>query len=273
MKLLFSEHKSDYAHYIFPYAIWAVPDEGETPADFFAQGFLPSSRDMDRFYLCRNVRVDLRRHQPSSENRRILRKGGDIQATLVPRADFDYHAPRRQFCQGYADLKFGKGVMTRQRLDALFNSRITSHLLVFNDLAAGKEVGIVTLFLEADRLAYYYYAFYDMNYHSRNLGMFMMTSAVAFFKELGFRHLHLGSCYSQNALYKTQFAGAQFFNGVRWSEDLEELKYLIRRDSSEVSQHLLESEEYRNLFYGGDLARAVQAGQFHVPRLKPTAQD
>jgi hypothetical protein len=103
--------------------------------------------------------------------------------------------------------------------------------------------------------------------------MFMMTSAVAFFKERGFRHLHLGSCYSHNALYKTQFAGAQFFNGVRWSEDLEELKYLIRRDSSEVSQHLLESEEYRNLFYGGDLARAVQAGQFHVPRLKPTAQD
>ena len=33
MKLLFSEQKSDYEHYQFPYAIWAVPETGETPAD------------------------------------------------------------------------------------------------------------------------------------------------------------------------------------------------------------------------------------------------
>ena len=30
MKLLFSEHKPDYGNYIFPYAIWAVPEPGET---------------------------------------------------------------------------------------------------------------------------------------------------------------------------------------------------------------------------------------------------
>ncbi|MGD0813483.1 MAG: GNAT family N-acetyltransferase [Verrucomicrobiota bacterium] len=270
MKLLFSEHKSDYGHYIFPYAVWAVPEEGETAADFFLQGFLPSSRDMDRFYLCRNVRVDLRRHRPSSENRRILRKGADFQATLVPRAGFDYNAQRREFCQAYADIKFGQGIMTRERLDALFNGKITSHLLVFTDIQSGQEVGIVTLFLEADRLAYYYYAFYDMAYHSRNLGMFMMTSAVAFFKERGCQHLHLGSCYSRNALYKTQFAGAEFFNGVRWSDDMEELKYLIQRDSAEVSRHLLETEEYRTLFYGGDLAEAVAASQFQVRPPKQT---
>jgi arginyl-tRNA--protein-N-Asp/Glu arginylyltransferase len=264
MKLLFSEHKSDYAHYIFPYAIWAVPEEGETAGDFFLQGFLPSSRDMDRFYLCRNVRVDLRQHRPSSENRRILRKCPDIQATLVPRAAFDYNARRREFYQTYADFKFGRDNMTRERLDALFNGKITSHLLLFTDMKSGKEVGTVTLFLDGERLAYYYYAFYDLDYHSRNLGMYMMTSAVAFFKERGCQYLHLGSCYTPNALYKTQFAGVEFFNGVRWSDDLDELKYLIQRDNSEVSQHLLESVEYRKLFYDGDLARAVKASPFQV---------
>jgi hypothetical protein len=263
MKLLFSEHKSDYAHYIFPYAIWAFPEEGETPADIFAQGFLPSSRDMDRFYLCRNVRVDLRRHAASSENRRILRKCEDIEARLVPRAEFDYSARRREFCQTYADFKFGTGVMTVERLDALFNGRITSHVLVFTDQKTGREVGLVTLFIEGNRLAYYYNAFYDSGYHSRNLGMFMMTSAAAFFKERGCQYLHLGSCYSRNALYKTQFAGAQFFNGVRWSDDLEELKYLIQRDSAEVTRHLLETGEYCHLFYNGGLSQAVAASQFH----------
>jgi hypothetical protein len=264
MKLLFSEHKSDYSHYIFPYAIWAAPEAGETPADFFAQGFLPSSRELDRFYLCRNVRVDLRRHQPSSENRRILRKGEDIEVALWPREKFDYDAVRRNFCQTYADQKFGRGVMPAERLDALFNSRITSHVLVFTDAKTKKEVGLVTMFIEGQRVAYYYYAFYDMAYHSRNLGMFMMTAAVGFFKERGCEHLHLGSCYTPNALYKTQFEGVEFFNGVRWSDNLDELKYLISRDGTEVTQHLLENEEYRKLYYGGDLGQAVEASHFIV---------
>lgn len=264
MKLLFSEYKSDYGHYIFPYAVWAFPEAGETPADIFAQGFLPSSRDMDRFYLCRNVRVDLARYAASSENRRILRKCEDIQAALVPRAEFDYNDRRRKFCQTYADAKFGNGVMTVERLDALFDGRITSHLLLFTDRKTAQEVGLVTLFLEGNRLAYYYYAFYDMAYHNRSLGMFMMTSAVEFFKERGCQYLHLGSCYSRNALYKTQFAGAQFFNGVRWSDDMEELKYLIQRDNGEVTQHLLETEEYRKLFYDGDLTQAITASPFQI---------
>ncbi len=264
MKLLFSEHKSDYGHYIFPYAIWAVPEDGETAGDFFARGFLPSSREMDRFYLCRNVRVDLRKHRPSSENRRILRKGDGITAALVSRAEFDYTPQRRDFFKTYADIKFGKDTMTSERLDALFAGRITSHVLVFTDNKTGNEIGAVTLYLEGDHLAYYYYAFYDLNYYSRNLGMFMMTFAVEFFKERGFEFLYLGSCYTQNALYKTQFAGAEFFNGVRWSGELDELKYLIKRDGREVKQHLLETEEYRELFYEGDLAGAVKSSAFRV---------
>ena len=79
VKLLFSEQNSDYEHYQFPYAIWAVPEDGETPADIFNAGFLPSSRDLDRFYLCRQVRVNLAKFKPSSENRRIFRKGKGIE--------------------------------------------------------------------------------------------------------------------------------------------------------------------------------------------------
>jgi len=264
MKLLFSEHRADYAHYIFPYAIWAIPDDGESPGDLFNQGFLPSSRDLDRFYLCRHVRVNLRGRRPTSENRRILRKGEGITATLVPRAEFDYNAKRREFYKTYADIKFGKDIMTFDRLDALFTGKIISHLLVFTDAKTEEEIGAVTLYVEGDKLAYYYFAFYDLNYYSRNLGMFMMTWAVEFFTRRGFDFLYLGSCYLQNALYKTQFAGAEFFNGVRWSDDLDELKYLIRREQGEVRQHLLETVEYRELFYDGDLSEATEASRFQV---------
>ncbi|HEU0252696.1 MAG TPA: hypothetical protein VFR12_06645 [Pyrinomonadaceae bacterium] len=263
MKLLFSEHKSDYDHYVFPYAVWALPDAGETAADIFNAGFLPSSRNLDRFYLCRHVRIRLGDFKPSSENRRILRKGSGIEVKLVPRDKFEYTAERREFFKTYADIKFGKDVMSYERLDLLFHSPIISHLLVFTDGTSGAEVGAATLYIEGNDLAYYYYAFYDLNYYARNLGMFMSSAAVLF-AERGVRHLYLGTCYSQTALYKTQFVGAEFFNGFRWSNDLDELKFLLRRDKQESGQHLLENEEYRQLFYEGDLGGIVDASGFQV---------
>src|SRR5580704_18332168 len=246
MKLLFSEQKFDYARYQFPYAIWAVPEEGETAADIFNAGFLPSSRNLDRFYLCRQVRVNLAKFKPSSENRRILRKGAGIDVKLVPRDKFDYTPEHRQFFKTYADIKFGKDTMTFERLDALFASPIISHLLVFTDAEKGGEIGVATLYLEGKSLAFYYYAFYDLNYYARNLGMYMMTSAAALFAETNVKYLYLGTCYSETALYKIQFAGAEFFNGFQWSSDLKELKFIIANDKKERSRHLLEMEEYRD---------------------------
>src|ERR1700690_3516669 len=264
MKLLFSEQNSDYEHYQFPYAIWAVPEAGGRPPEIFNAGFLPSSRNLGRFYLCRQVRVNLARFKPSSENRRILRKGAGIDVKLVPRDKYQYTPERREFFKTYADIKFGKDVMTFERLDALFGSPIISHLLVFTDVETGKEIGAATLYLEGKALAFYYYAFYDLNYYARNLGMFMMTSAVSLFAGRAMKHLYLGTCYSQTALYKTQFAGAEFFNGFRWSDNLGELKFIIRRDKKDLDQPLLETEEFREKFYGGDLEKMTNASEFRV---------
>ncbi len=262
MKLLFSETLPDYQHYIFPYAIWAFPEASETPADFFARGFLPSSKNLDRFYLCRSLRVALADFKPSSENRRILRKGEGFFFELVPRVQFEFTPERRTFCLNYAASKFGQEVMTPARLDNLFNSAITSHLLLFYEKQTRREVGCVTMFLQPKRAVQYYYAFYDLDYATQNLGMFMMTSAVSFFAEQSYEHLYLGSCYSRNALYKTQFAGAEFFNGAHWSRNLEELKFLIDRNESPQTQHLFEAEEYIQRFHDGALGNAVARSLF-----------
>ncbi len=248
MRLLFSEYKSDYERYQFPYVIWAMREKDETPADIMERGFLPSSRTLERFYMCRHVRVDLRRFAPSSENRRILRKGESLSCTLIPRGEFEYTPERRDFCKAYADRRFGLNVMSYERLDGIFNSPVCTHLLSFRE-SDGHEVGIVVLFMQPPRAAFYYYAFYDLEYKSRNLGMYMMTRAVVDLFERGFHHLYLGSCYSRSALYKTQFEGFQFWNGFAWSSDLEQLKYLIERDLGSVERHLLETEEFVRRFY------------------------
>jgi hypothetical protein len=161
--------------------------------------------------------------------------------------------------------------MTYERLDSLFSTPIISHLLMFTDAQTGAEIGVATLYVEDAALAYYYYAFYDLNFPNRSLGMFMMTSATQLFAARGTRHLYLGTCYSESALYKTQFAGAEFFNGFRWSENLEELKFLLRRDKENTGKHLLETDEFREQFYGGDLGKITTSSAFSVPlKLPPT---
>ncbi|NIR52455.1 hypothetical protein GWO43_27895 [candidate division KSB1 bacterium] len=264
MKLLFSEYKSDYTNYIFPYAIWAIPDADETPAMIFDRGFLPSSRDFARFYMCRHVRVNLKNFERSSENRRILRKGDGFESKLLPKSEFNYSAEWQEFCKNYADIKFGKDVMTYERLDSIMKAKIVSHILLFTDSQNDKDVGLATLYLEKDIMAYYYYAFYDLNYYKQNLGMYMMTSAVDYFAERNFNYIYLGSCYSRNALYKIQFRGAEFFNGFKWSHNLKELKYLIERDKSAVTQHLIETKEYREKYYDSEIANIVEASNFEV---------
>ncbi len=253
MKLAFSEFKSDYARYTYSYVIWGFPETGETPADFLERGFLPGAPDLSRFYLCRNLRVLLGRFTLSSENRRILRKGAGLSAELVPRARFNYTAAQRAAWKTYADQRFGEDKMGFDRLDRLMSSPVISHLLVFREEASGRELGTALLYLEPPRVAYYYYAFYDLAAFQRNLGMFMMTSAVRHFAGLGFAALHLGTCYAEPALYKTQFAGLQFCNGLGWSNDLEELKFLVRREAASVEQHLFETPEYLERF-GGQVA-------------------
>ena len=75
MKLLFSEASVGYSHYQFPYAIWAVPDEGESAAHMVERGLMPSSGTPLRYHLSRSVRIRLAKFAPFSENRGKLGSG------------------------------------------------------------------------------------------------------------------------------------------------------------------------------------------------------
>lgn len=281
MRLLFSEATPDYGAYVFPYVVWAFPDPGEPASEFFARGFLPSpSRDPPRYYLCRSVRVDLRRFAASSENRRVLRKGQGLSVHLASRADFVLSPAWEALCLSYAEARFGVGVMSKARLDRVLEPEVTSHVLVFRDETCGRDVGLVTLLLDPPAFAQYHFAFYALDYQARSLGMLMMTTAVARFREDGLRHLYLGSCYSRSALYKTQFAGVEWFDGSSWSTDLAALKYVIERSSPAagappadppaaapppVTGHLLESEDYLHRFHDGAIGGLLGRTLFTLP--------
>jgi hypothetical protein len=229
--------------------VWAIPEPGDTPADLYAAGFHPAAPDLGRFALCRHLRLPLPGWKPSSENRRILRKGEGLRLLLHRRADYAYTADRRRRWLEFAAQRFGPGVMPGERLDGLLGGRVVTHLLACHDAARDdREVATVLLYLEPPRMAHYYYAFYDLDHANHSLGLCLMTAAAAFFRDAGFQHLFLGTCYSESALYKTQFDGVEFFNGIAWSADLRQLKFLVRRDAR--SRHLLEEPEFLGLHDG-----------------------
>jgi hypothetical protein len=261
MKIFCSESAADYSRYLYPYVVWALREDGEAPADLFHAGFLPSAKSLKQFCLCRNVRIELEKFSPSSENRRILRKGAGIVMKLVPRAEFELSPARKEFYLEYAAVRYGAGVMPPERLELVFSPPVCTHLLVFTDAATGTELGVAVLYLEPPRVAFYRYSFFDLNHPNRSLGLFLMTTALEFFAAEKFHHAYLGTCYSERALYKTQFAGVEFFNGLRWSQNLAELKFLLRRDPH---KHLLESAEYRDEFFAGDAEIFFATGGFSV---------
>ncbi len=227
MKLLFSEAVPDYAHYCYPYAVWGFLELGETPADAYAAGFLPGLPSLERFYLARQIRLPLADWTPSSENRRVLRKSAGLRCELIPRAAFAYTETRRTAWLAYAAAKWGAGIMPPERLDRLMSGAVITHLLHFTD-ATGADAGTALCYVEDQRVAHYYYAFYPLTAETRHHGMAMMTRAVEHFAQRGTHHLYLGTCYSEQALYKTQFEPLEFFNGFRWSDNLGELKQLVR---------------------------------------------
>lgn len=262
MKLLFSEAGPDYEHYIFPYAIWGFPEPGETAADFFEAGFLPSTRELDRFYMARQIRVRLKKFRASSENRRVLRKCEGVTWRLLPREEFQLGPQRRAFCKSYADARFGPEVMSDERLETLFTAPVATHIMVFEEAATQRELGYVVLYLEEPRVAFYYYSFYDLTYFERSLGLYIMTSAVKHFATSDFHYLYLGTCYSDRALYKTQFGGCEFFNGFRWSDNIKELKYLVGRQVHQPGKHLLETPDYLETYYGKAAAELANRSFF-----------
>lgn len=262
MRLLFSEARPDYAGYVFPYAVWGFLDPGETPATALAKGFLPSVGDLSRFYLCRQVRVALAGWTPDSENRRVLRKGADLSATLAARGEFEATDRVVDFCLEYATAKWSRPPR-RERIERIFSQPVTTHLLAFHDREARLQ-GLVTLYIEGGT-AIYSNAFYALGHPNPSLGLFLMTECLRRLAEQGLERIHLGTCYSRQALYKTQFQGVEFFDGNRWTGNLPALKAQIaRQESAGTEGHLLEDPSYLESYVPGGIEELAAASTFSV---------
>lgn len=247
MKYLFGEFTPDYQKYHFPYQIWLKKESGDEVSEIYGRGFLPMRNLPGIYYLCRSVRVDLSKFSPSSENRRILRKteGLSFENQSLHIASTAVY----ELCKRYLESRFGNKYVSPAGLKSIFGGKIFNRLFVWKDVE--KEVGYAVCF-ENDDLIHYAHAFYEPKYAGKNLGARMILQAVLRAQETGKKYAYLGTCYNQSAFYKLEFSGVEFFNGFGWSQNIEELKWLVGRQSGE---YLLRDREYLQQF--GPLRRIL----------------
>lgn len=249
MKLFFSEFRADYARYHFPYQVWLFKEEGDDIDKIYENGFLPVRNLRGVYYLSRNIRVNLEKFELSSENRRILRKSNDFESDRLPLSEFVYKAETQKLCKTYADSRFGKGTFSTAAIKNIFRGEIYNYVFVFKEIKTKNPVGYAVSFITQNFLQYAH-SFYSLDFFKENLGARMILETIIWAKKSGKKYAYLGTCYEEKALYKTEFKGTEFFNGFTWSDNLNELKALIKRDSPD---YLLKDKIFLDDFYEGDL--------------------
>lgn len=263
MKIFFAEYKADYPHYRFPYQVWLLKEEGDSPENIYGAGFLPIRSLPGIYYLSRSLRINLAAFELSSENRRILKKTDCFESDLMPLSEFVYRPKIQKFCKDYMRQKFGKGSMTAAGIRKIFTGITFNYIFVWKERETQKEIGYAVCFVSS-KIVQYAHAFYDLKYFQQSLGGRMMLEAVNWAKESKKEYLYLGTCYEESALYKTEFKGVEFFNGFRWSDNLEELKGLILRNKNREAgsgdkegkkeeEYTLKNKDFLEKYYQGDL--------------------
>lgn len=254
MKIFFSEFKSNYSRYHFPYQVWLLKEEADNKEKIYQNGFLPMRNRNNVYFLARSLRVDLNNFDLSSENRRILNKTKDIKSELIPLSKFSYTPKIQKFCKDYCNEKLGQGLFSTGKIKEIFLNGVFNSVFVFTDLE-NNEIGYVVCFI-GETLLHYAYAFYDLEFLKLNLGARMMLEAVNWSKSNNKNYAYLGTCYEESALYKTEFSGIEFFNGFRWSNNLAELKKLIS-GFIDNEEYLLKNKSFLEEFYQGDLEKVL----------------
>jgi len=243
MKLYFSEFQADYDNYHFPYQVYLLKEESDTLENIYSMGFLPSRSRKDLFYLARSIRIDLSNFDLSSENRRITRKTDYIDIKEEPVKSFDYDFSIGKLGKDFYEKRFGKGVMSANRIKWLFKDSSLTDVLVYSDGQTGQRVFGYCLVNKTSNILHYAYPFYDVSYFEKNAGMGMMLKALLLARDAGIKHVYLGTCYTESSLYKLQFKGVEYFNGFKWSNDIDTLKDLVREGAKGHSFEHLDKDE------------------------------
>ncbi len=200
----------------------------------YNQGFVLTRVAKGHMNQTRSLRIDLSKFELSSENRRILRKseGVNLEVKKLPLENYTWKI--HQLGKTFYTQKFGDGTMSATKIKEMFNDMEQSNMnyvFEFSQFQAEQKeiVGYCLAYINSE-IIHYAYPFYNLEIpKEQNIGITMMTKAIAWAKENSKKYVYLGSVVDSESKYKLQFNGEEWWdeNSKTWSSDIAELKALI----------------------------------------------
>ncbi len=193
----------------------------------YDQGYVATRVEKGLMNMTRSVRIRLSDYEPSSENRRILRKVENVHLEIHPIPYKDYHWSIHKLAKDFYTTKFGEDTFSANKIKELITDADKSSfntLLVYS--CDGKPISYCIGLLTQSFL-HYSYPFYDQETAIPSLGLGMMTRAIEWAKERGLTYIYLGSLQRPSDTYKLQFSGLEWFDGKEWKTDITPLKTLL----------------------------------------------
>jgi arginine-tRNA-protein transferase len=195
----------------------------------YNDGFVFTRIGKGVMHQTRSVRIDLSKFEPSSENRRILKKVENLTLSVAKVPYTDYAFGIGKLGKDFYEKKFGGGVMSASKIKEILTDTDRSNfnsLLVFSDTHG--PIGYAICYLN-DEVMHYSYPFYDLDKSPKDMGLGMMTKAIVYAKEKGLKYIYLGSLQRPTDTYKLQFSGLEWFDGEKWSTDTETVREILKR--------------------------------------------
>ena len=199
----------------------------ENIAKMYGRGYVFTRKGKGVMQQTRSVRIDLKKFNLSSENRRILKKTEAISLNHkeMPLNEYDFKLGK--IAKDFYEDKFGPGIMSAQKVKEMLTSSSESN---FNSLLTysneSEEIGWTISYNNSD-IIHYSYPFYDLNAASKDMGLGMMTKAIEWAKKNNLKFAYLGSLQRPSDTYKLQFVGLEWFDGKEWKTDLDEVKKVL----------------------------------------------
>lgn len=204
----------------------------ETISDFsdanitrlYNEGFVFTRIGKGVMHQTRSVRIDLKKFELSSENRRIMKKI-DVEPEAFDIAAFTYHWSIGKLAKDFYETKFGEGIFSAQKAKEV----LTKEKSNFNLLLNYNNIGYAICYFN-NQILHYSYPFYDLKKTAKDMGLGMMTKAIVWAKEKGLKYVYLGSLQRPGDVYKLQFEGLEWFDGKEWSGDMEKVKMILQNN-------------------------------------------
>jgi arginyl-tRNA--protein-N-Asp/Glu arginylyltransferase len=211
----------------------ALSDLSETSiTDAYNKGFVFTRLGKGVMHQTRSCRIDLSKFELSSENKRILKKTGDLEmrSSALPVAEYDFKIGK--LAKDFYDTKFQPGIMSAQKVKEMLTDGKKSNfnkLLSFFDKVKLVETAIgYAICYQNSEILHYSYPFYDLANSPDSMGLGMMIRAIQEAHNGGLKYIYLGSLQRPADTYKLQFAGLEWFDGKKWQTDLEAAKAALK---------------------------------------------